>query len=222
MSIVPVQALVDEAAIAIGDPRKTRVRIDEWLPIYNASQRELCLEANILQFRGTFDLTTSPVYGYPKEMTVMTYLETNLTPADPDSWQEVKEIFEDEFRGEVSGRYPNATVPERYFAERNWFYQVPRPTAGIVAAGRITYFGKPDRIYDISTALLQVPDFCEDYVRHRMVVYGLAARNRLDESLHELKLWRASLETLMDKMDDRSQDRRSTIAPRKNRFIGMN
>lgn len=216
-----VNYLIADAAQTIGDPNKQRVTSDQWLLFYNQALRKLCEKANVLRLRSLFSLEADADYTYPPEMTVMTGMEVTDTPGDPDSWRECKEMFEDEFRERVSSRYPNATLPTHYFATSGWFSLIPRPTAEIIYGARITYFGLPVRVVDLTTALLETPDFTQDYVSRRMVISADEARNRLVEAKAALELWEAEVQGLQDKFDDRSQDRPSTIAPRRNRFAGM-
>src|SRR3989304_4791231 len=154
---LPVSYLVDDAALKIGDPKKTRVTNPEWTLFYNQSARERVEKADVMQYRATFNLTTEELYPYPAEMTQMARLEATETPSDKFSFREVTEKFEDEFRQMTSGRYPDSTIPEHYFADKTGFYLIPRPTAFIAAAGRITYFGLPDRIFDATVAIFPLP-----------------------------------------------------------------
>lgn len=218
---LPVSYLVDDAALKIGDPNKTRVSPSEWALFYNQSARELCEKADVLQYRSTFNLTTEALYPYPDEMTTMARLEVTETPSDADSYRIVNEKFEDEFRALTSNRYPTATIPDFYFADRIGFYLIPRPEATIAEGGRITYFGLPDRIFDVTTATYQLPEFTQDYVLRRMVVYGKTARHRIDEANAELQQWYADVEGLQDKVEDRSNDRRSSLRPRRSPYAGM-
>jgi hypothetical protein len=217
-----VSYLVDDAAQAIGDPNKQRVQTSQWLSIYNRSNRELCQKANILKFRDSFKLVANRrIYDYPEQMTVMTDIHVSETPTDESSFRYLSEYFEDEFRERTSALYPAATLPTHYHATSGWFYLVPMVSADIVDGGCITYFGLPDRLAEIGTNVMQVDDLAQDYLIRRMIIHGLESRNRLVEARAALEMWNADLETLQDKLDDRSQDRRSSIAPRRNRFAGM-
>lgn len=218
---LPISYLVDDAARKVGDPNKTRITPDDWVLFYNQSARELCEKADVLQFCAKFDLTTERRFPYPDEMTQATRISVTETPDDPDSYHYLTEKFEDEWRAETNRRYPSATTPEHYFAEVGGFYLLPRATALIASGMEITYFGIPDRIFDLSIATYQLPHMTQDYVIRRMVVYGKTARNRLVEADSELKQWYADLEGLQDRMEDRANDRRSSIAPRRNRYAGM-
>lgn len=220
-SSVLVSYLVDDAARAIGDPRKTRVSLDDWESFYNRSARELCEKANVLQYRSKFNLGTQALYPYPDEMVVLSRIEINETPTDDDAWRPLDEKFEDEFRALTTGRYPTGTIPDSYFSDQGGFYLIPRPEAAITEAGRMIFFGLPDRISDIATATFQLIDVAQDYVTRRMIVYGLKARNRHSEAASELAQWFADVEGLADKLEDRAQDRRSSIRPRRSAYSGM-
>lgn len=218
----PVSYLVDDAAQAIGDPNKQRVQLSQWLSIYNRSNRELCEKANVLRFIDEFDLVADQKkYDYPQTMTVMNGIHVTQTPTDETTFRWIKEYFEDEFRRMTSSNYPTASLPTGYFATSGWFYLVPAVDTTIVSGACIDYFGLPDRITDLNGAVMQVDDLAQDYLIRRMIVHGLESRNRLVEAQEALATWQADVESLQDKLDDRSQDRRSSIAPRRNRYWGM-
>lgn len=221
----PISYVIDDAAQAIGDPNKQRVTLAQWVGIYNRSNRELCQKANVLGFSDGFTLVANQNrYEYPAGMTVMTAIHVTETPDDKTTFRVLGEYFEDEFRAMVDASYPAASLPTGYFATSSWFHLVPMVSAQIVGGGCITYYGLPDRItVDQVTGgtVIQVPDFAQDYLLRRMIVHGMEQRNRLVEARTALEMWNADMETLQDKLDDRSVDRRSTIAPRKNRFAGM-
>lgn len=218
---VPVLRMVNSAARKVGDPNKTRVLLDQWGEIYNEAQRKFCEKVNALKIRNIFTPTTGQAYTYPTNMTVMTMMEVTDSPGDDDSWREVKEMFEDEFRRATSNRYPSAALPTHYFSTANWFYLIPRPEVAIVGGGRITHYRLPDAITDPTTAVLQAEDFTEDYIVSRMVIEAKQSLNRLVEAESDLRTWEKEMEGVQDKFDDRSLDRRSSIAPRKNRLFGM-
>lgn len=220
-----ISAVIDDAAHAIGDPNKQRVQLSQWLSIYNRSNRELCQKANILRFEDTFTIgANQQKYDYPESMTVMAGIKVTETPSDEASFEFLDEYFEDEFRRRTDHIYPSASLPDGYFATSSWFYLIPMASAQIVAGACIVYHGLPDRItidQVNSGVVIQVPDFAQDYLLRRMIVHGMESRNRWTEAQNMLALWNADMDTLQDKLDDRSQDRRSSIAPRKNRYVGM-
>lgn len=225
MSTVVTQ-LIDDAALEIGDPNKQRVSLSQWLSIYNRSNREVCQKANILRFQDKFTLIAAwpKGYAYPELMTVMTGIHVSDTPGDDNSFRALDEMFEDDWRASTYAHYPSASLPTHYFATAGWFHLYPMVDAEIVGGGCITYYGLPDRItMDQLTSgiVMQLPDMAQDYLMRRMIIHGMVSRNRLVEAKTELELWDADMATFQDKLDDRSQDRRSSIAPRKNRFAGM-
>lgn len=217
--------LIADAAFEIGDPNKQRVSMSQWTSIYNRSNRELCQKANILPLSEKFTLVAGQQrYSYPAGMVVMTGIRVTETPSDETTARYLKEIFEDEFRELTDAMYPSASLPDYYFATTGWFNLVGTVTAEIVGGACITYFGLPDRITEAQITggqVMQVPDFAQDYLLRRMVIHGQQARNRLVEAKSALDIWYSDMESLQDKLEDRSQDRRSSIAPRKSRFVGM-
>lgn len=220
-SSVLVSYMVNDAALAIGDPNKARVKNSDWISFYNRSARELCEKADVLQYRAIFNLGTQALYPYPDEMVALSRIEVNETPTDDDAWRPLDELFEDEFRSRTTGRYPTATIPDSYFADQGGFYLIGRPEAAITGAGRMIFFGLPDRITDVTTATFQLIDIAQDYVTRRMIVYGLKARNRHAEAASELSQWYADVEGLQDNLEDRAKDRRSSIRPRRSPYAGM-
>jgi hypothetical protein len=220
-SSVLVSYMVDDAARAIGDPNKTRVSNADWTSFFNRSARELCEKANVLQYRSIFNLGTQALYPYPDEMVVLSRIEINETPTNDDTWRPLDEKFEDEFRSLTTNTYPTGTVPDSYFSDQGGFYLIPRPAAALADAGRMIFFGLPDRISDVTTATFQLIDIAQDYVTRRMIVYGLKARNRHVEAQSELAQWFTDVEGLQDKLEDRSHDRRSSLRPRRAPMFGM-
>lgn len=220
-----ISTVIDDAALEIGDPNKQRIQLGQWVSIYNMANRETCEKANLLKFQDQFDLNANQLkYDYPEGMTVMTDIHVTETPSDELSWRYLKEMFEDEFRERTDRRYPTASLPDHYFATSSWFHVIPAVSAQIVGGACITYFGLPDNVtldQVQSAQVLQIPDFARDYLLRRMVIQGKKARNRIAEAKADLEMWEADMETFQDKLDDRSQDRRSSLAPRKNRFAGM-
>lgn len=224
----PVSALVDDAAMAIGDPNKQRVATPQWISIYNRSNRELCQKANVLRFLDEFDLVNldpdtgelAMRYDYPDGMTVMNGIHVSDTPTDPASFRWLKEMFQDEFRVATSGSYPVDSLPTYYFATSDWLYLIGAVAADILDGACIDYFGLPDRVTDLS-GVIQVPDMAQDYLIRRMIIHGKMARHNVVEARAELEMWEEDMVSFQDKLDDRSQDRPSSIAPRRNRLAGM-
>jgi hypothetical protein len=218
-----VQSVIDEAAMEIGDPNKERIEQPQWVTIYNMSNRELCQKVNLLRLQDDFDLIAGQTrYDFPQGMVEMNGIAVSQTPTDESTFQWLDEIFEDEFRALTSGAYPIASVPDRYFATSSWFYVIGAAETLIGDGGFIDYFGLPDEITTVdSSTVLQVDDLARDYLRNRMVIHGHQARNRLIEAKTALDIWNDELLVLQDKLADRSNDRRSSLAPRRNPFAGM-
>lgn len=221
-----ITSLVDDAALQIGDPNKQRVTMPHWHSIYNRSNRELGQKANVFRYLDQFTLEALQMkYDYPESMTVMNGIRVSETPSDETTFQVIDEIFEDEWRKRTNSLYPSATIPDAYFATSNWFWLVPMAEAQIVDGACIDYFGLPDTLsytdFTAANAVIQAEDFAQDYLIRRMVIHGMEARNRWQEAKDSLALWEADMVTLQDKLDDRSQDRRSSLRPRRPRFAGM-
>lgn len=219
-----ISSLVNDAALEIGDPNKQRVTLAHWHSIYNRSNRELGQKANIFRFLDQFDLVVAQMkYDYPEGMVVMNGIRVSETPADETTFTDLKEIFEDEWRARTRSIYPSATKPDSYFATSNWFWLVPMAEATIEDGACIDYFGIPDTVSyeDFLNGPIQAEDFAQDYLVRRMVIHGMEARNRWAEAERSLALWNADMESLQDKLEDRSQDRRSSLRNRRSPFAGM-
>lgn len=223
-----VSQVIDDAAMAFGDPNKQRVETPHWLSIYNRANRELGEKLKIFRFIDEFDLLrldpdTGEMlqkYAYPDGMVVMNGIHVSETPSDRATYRWIGEIFEDEFRDRTSGLYPTATIPDSYYATSAWVYLVPAVTADIVDGACIDYFGLPQDVTDVSTNM-QAPGLARDYLLRRMVVHAMMATNRVAEANAELELWNADMTGLQDKLEDRSNDRRASLAPRRPRYQGM-
>lgn len=218
-----VQSLINDAAQAIGDPNKQRVQSAQWLSIYNRSNRAICEEVNLLRKLDKFKIVAGQTrYDYPQSMVQLNGIQVSDTPTDEPSFRWLGEIFEDEFREATQGRYPTESLPSRYFATSSWFHLIGAAEVDIVDGGRTDYFGLPDEITDLSTnPVLQVDDLARDYIMEHMIALSMQARNRWAEAELALTAWQKRAEGLQDKLADRSDDRRSTLSPRRNRFGGM-
>lgn len=217
---IPITYLINDAALLIGDPNKTRVTLDEWVLFFNQAARALCEKADVYQLCSKFDLSTERRFAYPTEMTQATRIAVTETPDDEATFKYLKEKFEDEWRAETDGHYPSETVPTHYFAERSGFYLLPRALVAIPEALEITYFGIPDRVTD-STAAYPLPESTQDYVIRRMVIASKLARNRVAEANADFELWNADVEGLQVRIEDPSNDRRSSLQPRRRPYAGM-
>lgn len=218
-----VLSLIDDAAKAIGDPNKQRVELSQWLSIYNRSNRAMCEKVDLLRKADKFSLVQNQTrYKYPATMTRLCGIQVSETPTDESSFRWLDEMFEDEFRDAVRGRYPLESLPSRYFATSSWWYLIGAAEVAIADGGCIDYFSLPDEITDLSTnPVIQVDDIARDYITEHMIALSMQSRNRWTESALALQAWEARAEGLIDKLEDRSDDRRSTLSPRRNRMAGM-
>lgn len=224
MSVV-ILDVINDAATEIGDPQKTRISLAQWVTIYNSSNREVCEKAKILRLQDKFTLVASQTkYAYPATMIQMRTIHVSETPDDELSFRSIREIFEDEFRSLTGFIYPTAALPDFYFSTASWFNLVPAVSAEIVGGGCVDHFGLPDRISQTqveASEILQIPDFAQDYLQRRMVIRAMRMRNRLVEAKEAYEEWLGEMDGLHDMFEDRSDDRRSSLAPRRNRYQGM-
>lgn len=218
---LPVEYLITDAAMAFGDPNKERVENDDWLRHYNTACRDLCAHFDVLEHRVRFTLEAgNDAYAYPLDMVRLSMIEVTETPDDPDSWDDLGEMFDDEFRGATRRRYPTGK-PEKYYARRSWFHVIPKPDVQTISGGRIHFYGLPDRLLTLAGAVFQLPEFTQDSVIERMVIAALKQDERVVEAQERYTKWLAEGPFIEDRMQDRSKDRRETLRPPENPYGGM-
>lgn len=221
MATIPIDYLVSDAAVKIGDPSRTRVRNEQWLLFVNQALREFTEKLNVLRFTATFALVQGATeYLYPDELTQMVSIEATETPSDPTTYAFLGQKFRDEFRSDVTGAYPQGSIPDRYHATTNSFFLIPACDTTINAGARLVYYGIADRVFTLE-ADFPLPWMSQDYIVRRMTIHAMRARNRHAEANEELKEWKDDMQLLEDKYQVRTVDRADSIAPRRNRLWGM-
>ena len=203
-------AVINEAALSIGDPKFTRVTRNDWRDFLNRSCRDMARKLRLVKRKATFDIVAEQEYALPEDCVQVSRMEYNDTPVDKATWFEVREKFQDDFRDATDGSYASGR-PDEYFADTDTFYLYPRPDVAVAAGGRITYWGMPDEVTDEAVQVLPIRDVLRDTLRERMEVYGLRRLERFDKAQKAEEEWLASLTTDRDRLEDRSADRRARL-----------
>ena len=199
--------VIEEAALAIADPRFTRVTRPQWLTILNQSQRDMARKLRLVKHIATFDIETDDEYALPDDCVQVASMQWTDTPGDRNTWRWLREKFEDEFRADTDGSFSDGD-PCEYLVLTDTFHLFPRPDQLILGGGKITYWGMPDEVTDESTQAITIRAVARDTLKERMVVHGLRAIDRFDKAEKHEQEWVASLTTDRDKFEDRSTDRR--------------
>jgi len=224
-----VEQVVTDAAMKFGDPVYQRIDQSDWLRHYNTATRDIASHWDVLEHRVFFTLEAgNDAYGYPADMVRLSEIavstelvgDPGLQAVDEDAFDDLGELFRDEFRASTRRRYPTGT-PKRYYARQNWFHLIPKPDVQVVRGGRIHYFGLPDRLFTLSGALYQLPEFTQDAAIERMVIAALEQDERLTEASQKYQKWLAEGPFIEDRMQDRSKDRRENLRPPDDPYRGM-
>jgi len=209
---VPALDVINDAALAIGDPAFTRLKRPQWLVILNQSQRDMARKLRLVRHTATFDIEDSDEYAMPDDCIQSVSFQWNDTPTNRETWRWLAEMFEDEFRAGTDGAFASGD-PRKYLALTDTFRLYPRPDREIDGGGKITYWGMPDNVTDETTQAITIRDTARDTLKERMVIYGLRALDRFDKAREHEQEWIASLTTDREKFEDRSADRRPRLRP---------
>ncbi len=214
-------SVINDAALAVGDPGFTRVSRPQWLSILNQAARDLARKMNLV----TWTATAAAVAGdeqlaLPADCVQVRSLRYYTNPADESTRAWLGEKYEDEYRS-LTDRSSSSGDPLYYFVEGETINVWPVPSADLEAAFRIQYWGLPDAVTNESTQGIPVMDFLQDSLRERMVILGLRALKEFDTAAaHELE-WQASLTFDRARVEDRSEDRRTRIRTSGSRMSGL-
>lgn len=219
----PATTPINEAAALVGDPAFTRITQPTWTVFLNTAARDLARKMRLIRRAATFDLVANdPEYALPSDCIQIIGMQYNLTPSDQTTWMKAKEMFEDEHQVATNGSY-SAGNPTRYLPRPDTFMFYPMPDTTIAAGGKITYWGMPDEVTNISSQSIPVMDFLRDSLRDRMVTFALRRLEKWDAASMAEKEWEAALTVDRDRFEDRSADRRTALRPRSSwtRFSGQ-
>lgn len=204
-------AIINEAALACGDPRFSRIDRDEWKMILNQSCRDLSRKMRLTLHTATFDITAGDAeYAFPDDCIQIKSLRWSDNPLDPSLWRWVEELFEDEYRS-LTNLAQSTGVPTGYHPQVDTYFMNPIPDATIVGGGKIQYWGMPDEVTNPETERIPVLDVLRDTLRERMVIYAMRRLEKWDAAQARELEWQATLVVDRDRIEDRSADRRSKL-----------
>lgn len=213
MSVL-VRAIMDDAAIAVGDPAYSNVKQPEVLAFYNRTARVVARRMRVLEYEAYYDLTAaSDLYKLPDDCTQVRRMLVTQTPLVGDSYYPLQEIMEDE-HGQLTSRTTAVGDPRRYYVRQGYFHVWPLSSADVVNGGKIIYWGIPQDATDIANDRSPFPDMVRDTLAEGIVVHVLKRMSRLDEAQAREKEWWDSLNLDRDVMEDRSRDRRPNLRTR--------
>lgn len=215
-NVVYVNTLITEAAFEIGDSNRTRIDT-EWMTIYNKSQREACEKFTILEREYVQGLETTDRYAFPDGMTKLRTIRSSYSPTDPNTFYDLREMTDDEFRDATRRRYSIMQAPSHYFPRRDMFHVWPQPAGALDNALICVCYSLPDPIATIAGTLMEVPDVCQSLITERMVIEGLKALDRYEAARDRYEAWLRQGAETEDEIEDRTLDRRQSIQPRSSR-----
>jgi hypothetical protein len=211
--IVTVTQIIDRCALFSEGGQTRRITRPLWLQCYNNVQVDLATEIRCLECDATFDIVAEESrYAYRQDMVSMKRLWFSETPAEENTYRKVKEAFPDEWEDMVSGNYPGGYV-HHYIARPSFFQLVARPEAAIVDGGMLTYWATPTWLELEDNALMEVPYFLSKHVQEGMQILARIAARERGAAAQDYERWKASLSNLREKIEDRSDDRRSALRP---------
>lgn len=205
-----VSDIAADGSLVIGDDRYSRVTRDNWLTFVKKRSRLLCMRLNLVKRRAYFTITADDaLHTLPTNCVQMTRLQFTSTPSDVNTFGDLTEMFEDEFRASTSNCYPTGD-PQRYFTDQGFFYLIPKPTTEVVLGGRIEYWGLPDTV-SAQADFVPLPDTMQDILLQGCVVDAQRKMEKYPEADRLEAEWEANIDRLRNKVEDRSNDRRSKV-----------
>jgi len=207
--------LASTAARLLGDPNRQRVTTEHWIDAYNLSMGDICSTYDILQFEQLADLPLDGIVTYPEENTRISEVAVNSTPSDPSTWRVCREKFQDEYRLlTIDTGLPNQDLPDWYFADQNYLRLGARLAADIVGGLRLTHFGVPEIVTDLTVTYMPLPSFLRSYAMERMLIYGLRGDDRDQQADDHESRWNQREGWVRNKLEDKSADRLDAIRPK--------
>jgi len=208
--------LITRALAEIGDPQGRRTARADMLGYFNRVQEKLATELRCLQTDYYFNLVANePRYVYPNDMVQMSGLRVSqaATPTSLADYYSVSEMFNDEWRSATYGQRPSAWV-YGYIARPSWFELVNAPTASVTDGGILTTWRIPAwLVSEAAPGLMELPDWMRGTVQEGMQILASKANDESDTSRADWEVWVKAIDTLREKFEDRSDDRRAAIRP---------
>jgi hypothetical protein len=205
-----VRDLLTQAASQYGDPRMTRISLNDWLDIYNAASEHVTIRWQTLEQDATFDiLANESRYTYPDDMVQLRRVQFSETPSDDTIWREIPETWWDQFRV-ATDLYLPQNVPFRYCVRANFFELTPRPTTKVLNGGKVAYWKLADTVDDADTDV-ELGPVHRKTMRDLMVIYAKERRGRAEEANRELAIWTENMDTIAKKIEHRADDRKPAL-----------
>lgn len=211
-----VTDLVSRALLEIGDRNGRRTERDEMLGYFNRVQEKLATEMRCLQTDYYFDLVAGePRYFYPMDAVQISGIRvarTN-TPTSLADYYWLEEYFNDEFRIVTHGQRPLATV-YAYHARPEWFELISVPTDAVVDGGIVSTWRLPTWIAtETQSAVMELRDWLRGPVQEGMQILARLSGRERAAAMSDWERWVAAIDSLKEKIEDPSDDRRAAIRP---------
>lgn len=214
MSTTKAIAIINECAIRFGDRAFNSVDRDKWLSFMNERARGLATRLRLVKRRALFSIEAdNELYTFPDNMVVMTRMEFTPTPNDRTTFRDLREMFEEEWRGATTNTYPTGD-PTRYYADQGFFYLYPLPAASYTRGGRLTYWGLPNEVVNYDIDLQPFADSMKNALVEGMLSDAYDAIEKYDVAAKQEAKFEKIVAQAQLNLEDRSEDRRQVLMPR--------
>ena len=201
---VTAQSIISELLTNLSDPLAKRLTVGDGLSFLNQVSRDLARKLKCKEYVAYFNTLDTDAYQLPDDCIVATALWWSPSPSDPATFRKLAEMQKAEFESATNGSYPEGD-PHAYYMRAGFFHLIPMPSVESALAGRIDYYGMPDRV-ESPTGSIALADYMRDLILEGM---QLVAREKLEEvSPGTYQQWVGSIP---DQREDRSRDRRPRI-----------
>lgn len=201
---VTAQSVISEMLVNLSDPLVKRLTFGDGLLFLNQVARDLARKLKCKEYVAYFNTMDTDAYQLPDDCIVETALWWSSSPSDPSTYRKLREMQKSEFEAATNGSYP-AGDPDAYYMRAGFFHLFPMPDRESALAGKIDYYGLPDRVESV-TDNITIADYLRDALREGMQIM---AREKLEEvDPGSYQSWVASIP---DQREDRSRDRRPNL-----------
>lgn len=201
---VTAQSIINEWLVNLSDPLTKRLTPGDGLVFLNQVARDIARKIKCKEYVAYFNTLDTDAYQLPDDCIVETALWWSASPSDPTTYRKLRELQKSEFEAATNGSYPIGD-PSSYYMRAGFFHLVPMPGSESALAGKIDYYGMPDRV-ESTTDNITIADYLRDALREGMQI---AAREKLEEVPPGSYL--AWVGSIPDQREDRSRDRRPRI-----------
>lgn len=214
-----VTSLINRSLVKLGDPGATRHDRPLMLQAFNEVQDYFATELKCLEDDYFFNLEANEgAYAYPPNRVQIkgVWIARIPEPTQFGDYYKLDEKFEDEFNAVTYSGRPSGWV-YAYYARTGHFELLNQPEADVTAGGLVSTWKIPTWIdVETPTAVMELPDFCRGPVQEGMEIIGRNRGRERAEATQEWVKWKDRVESLRDKFEDASDDRRSAIRPPQN------